>query len=39
MTPPAMPSFSEMTASILLLVSGEDCSISFWAFAGSQLSV
>jgi hypothetical protein len=39
MTPPAMPSFSTKAMSILLSLAVRNCSISVWAFFGSQLSV
>ena len=38
-TPPAMPSFSESTAWTSLLSAVRNCSVSVWAFDGSQLSV
>src|SRR5579859_1736212 len=38
-TPPAIPSFSDSTASTLLLFCVRNCSISVCAFDGSQLSV
>ncbi len=37
--PPAMPSFSEMTASMLLLLAVSICSMLRWAFSGFQPSV
>ena len=38
-TPPAMPSFSERTASTLLSAWVRNCSVCVWAREGSQLSV
>ena len=38
-TPPAMPSFSDEHGVDLLFSAVRNCSISVWAFAGSQLSV
>ena len=38
-TPPAMPSFSEITASTLLFTEVRHCSMFFWAASGFQPSV